>query len=235
MSSPESPSPADNKLLTLRDRREAVIDSLSDGFANDLIDEDEFERRLDLAYQATTLAALAELVEDLAPSQADDNTGLAVVDRTAALVPTRPEHKRIAAIMSNTACRGRWTVPGRIQATSVMGSVVLDLREAILPPGVTVIEAKSIMGSIEIFVPPDVAVQSTGFALLGDLSDIHRAPAVQDDSVPQLIIEGFVVMGSIEVKTRLPGESGWQAWIRERRERKRLAEAKRQRALGDGS
>jgi len=40
-------------LVALRTRRETVIDALSTHFANDALDLDEFEQRVDLAHRAT--------------------------------------------------------------------------------------------------------------------------------------------------------------------------------------
>jgi hypothetical protein len=48
-----------------------------------------------------------------------------------------------------------------------------------------------------------------------------------------LRVTGSVVMGNVEVDTRLPGESQFGAWWRERRERKQLRRAER-RALRAG-
>jgi len=52
-------------LVALRDRREQVISRLSDGYARDLFDVDELERRLDLAHGARSVAELDQLVSDL--------------------------------------------------------------------------------------------------------------------------------------------------------------------------
>ena len=49
------PMDGENKpaLVALRTRRETVIDALSTHFANDALDLDEFEQRVDLAHRAT--------------------------------------------------------------------------------------------------------------------------------------------------------------------------------------
>ena len=52
-------------LVALRDRREQVISRLSDGYARDLFDVEELERRLDLAHGARSVADLDQLVADL--------------------------------------------------------------------------------------------------------------------------------------------------------------------------
>ncbi|HZJ72091.1 MAG TPA: DUF1707 domain-containing protein, partial [Planctomycetota bacterium] len=52
-------------LVALRRRRQQVIDRLTEDFARDLLDVDEFDERVTRAHQASTLADLDELVTDL--------------------------------------------------------------------------------------------------------------------------------------------------------------------------
>jgi hypothetical protein len=71
---------------------------------------------------------------------------------------------------------------------------------------------------------------------MGNVESRHRAPAQIDPSRPLLRVTGSVVMGNVEVITRLPGESRSDTSKRERRERKekrRLARAERK-ALRSG-
>jgi len=70
-------------------------------------------------------------------------------------------------------------------------------------------------------------------SFMGSVEARHRAPAEPDPARPLLRVTGSVVMGNVEVYTRLPGESQFGAWWRERRERKQLRRAER-RALRAG-
>ncbi|MGB1012702.1 MAG: DUF1707 SHOCT-like domain-containing protein [Nannocystaceae bacterium] len=229
----EPVTPPVKSLVALGDRREQVTELLADGFSLDLLSEDEFERRIDLAYQARSRAELDELVADL--ELAADHTptqALAIPDAN------RPQVKTVFAMMGAVARSGRWLPPKKLRVVAVMGGIDLDLREAILPPGITEIHVTALMGGVDIIVPPNVAVQVNGIAIMGGFEDAHRAPVIQDQSVPQLVISGIALMGGVDVKTRLPGENAWDAWKRgrqERRERKKLASAQHARALGIGS
>ena len=49
-----------------------------------------------------------------------------------------------------------------------------------------------------------------------------RAPAEPDPARPVLRIRGAAILGAVEITTRLPGESAWQAWWRARSKRKQL-------------
>ena len=54
--------------VALRDARERVIARLSDGFAHDELELEEFEQRLGLAHRSSSLAELSQLTRDLAVS-----------------------------------------------------------------------------------------------------------------------------------------------------------------------
>ena len=215
-----------SSLVALRDRREQVIEWLSEQFARDAIELDEYERRIDMVHQATSVAALEELMADIDVPAAEP------VTPSEALVPRAPEQlpvpravrKRVLAILGGVEREGRWVVPQNVRVTAILGGISLDFREALLAPGVTQVHVTTIMGSVDIIVPPHVAVQCDGLAILGGFDEVHRAPSRPDLDRPTLMITGVAVMGGVDIKTRLPGESGWQAWKRVRRERRQLQE-----------
>ena len=86
-----------------------------------------------------------------------------------AAYPLAPETSRggVVSFLGSTEREGRWELPRHFRALAVLGNVELDLREAEIGVGVSVIEAVAVMGNIEITVPPDVAVESDGDSLLG--------------------------------------------------------------------
>ena len=71
-------------------QRQAAIDRLMEAFAEDVLDVDEFERRLDRAHAATTSDELQALLSDLpsqsnlpaAPGQAAGSGGQRICQRT---------------------------------------------------------------------------------------------------------------------------------------------------------
>src|SRR5262249_10858227 len=130
-------------------------------------------------------------------------------------------------IMSGHDRRGSWLVPRSMTIFTMMGGVNLDFREASLPAGVIDIKIVGMMGGVEIIVPPDLAVDISGVAIMGGFQDLHRAPTEPDLSKPLLRIRGVIMMGGVDVSTRLIGESGSEARKRYRRERKRLRDQNR--------
>jgi hypothetical protein len=212
-------------LVTLRDHRDRVIDALSEHFARDDLSMDEYEKRVDRAHCATSITALDQLLSDLQPLE---EPSLALTrPQPTALDVSRPRRKRVVAIMGGVDRKGQWVVPSELRVTAIMGGVDLDFREALLPPGITEVTVRAIMGGVDIIVPPNVAVEADGFAIMGGFEEMHRAPAAPDPDRPLLRISGFALMGGVDIDTRLPGETWWQARKRVRKERKELRDRQR--------
>ncbi len=170
----------------LAEHRDRVIEQLSSGFAIDRLEVDEYERRVALAHDAGSRAALDALVTDLAPRS------LVPISSTA-LVPA----KRLRVVFGSLERVGPWTVPSRLAARVFCGSVLLDLRDAHLPP-VTTIEVSVTMGNVEIVVPPGVAVEMDASPLLGNVED-RTVPGAATNLVR---ITGRVKLGNVEASTR---------------------------------
>ncbi|HKC51238.1 MAG TPA: LiaF domain-containing protein [Myxococcota bacterium] len=137
--------------------------------------------------------------------------------------PLEPE--TIFAVFSATARRGEWLPAEDTRVRACFGSVVLDFTQALLAPGVTVLETLALFGSIEILVPADLEVELAASAVLGSVEQrdaggrvrrfladqIRRVtgqgsaledPRDSDAEAPLLRIEGHAVFGSIVVKVR---------------------------------
>jgi Domain of unknown function (DUF1707)/Cell wall-active antibiotics response 4TMS YvqF len=225
---PPSDSPPPETRLARRrvhETRERVITALQEHFAHDALDVDEFERRVTLAHTASTTVELEGLLGDL-PALASGLVPMLPTPK-AALVPAadvRPA-QTVYALMSSTLRRGPWVVPRKIRVRATMSSTVLDFRDARLPAGPIDVDIRAIMSSTEIIVPPGLAVDTAGVAIMGSFEHVDRAPADPDPEAPLLRIHGLALMSSVEIKMRLPGESERDAHRRlkdERRGRKAL-------------
>ena len=82
------------------------------------------------------------------------------------------------------------------ELTAVMGGVEIDFRQASVQSQAT-LQVLAVMGGIEIKVPPDWSVECRATAFLGGIEDKTVPPA---QATKHLIIEGFVMMGGVEVK-----------------------------------
>jgi hypothetical protein len=206
-------------LVALRDRRESAIQLLSDGFAGDLLTLEQFDERLARAHAATSIADLDALVADLLPLAPPRATALVPLTVDGSLSPTR---KRLRSIFGNLERHGAWVVPAELSVAAVFGSAVLDLRDARFTAAVTEIDVRVVCGNLEIIVPPQLAVECESTALLGNLES-HAGGAVADPDRPLVRIRGPIVLGNLEVRVRLPGETERDARRRQKRERKALA------------
>ena len=178
--------------------RERAVQDLADHFAQDRLSMHEYERRVELAYRAASADALRDLTKDLVPSPPVRVTQAPVASSAEASVPARSSRaKNFFALMSGVVRRGNWTVPSRIRAFAWMGGIGLDLREAELSGPVTDIYVFAMMGGVEIIVPPDVRLESDGFAIMGGFEDQLKEPASRDPDAPLIRVHGFAFMGGV--------------------------------------
>ena len=83
-----------------------------------------------------------------------------------------------------------------------MGGVKLDLMGAEMQGDTATIEVFAVWGGIEIFAPRDWDVSSKVVALMGASVDKRRPVAAPPPGTPRktLVVQGFVLMGGIEIK-----------------------------------
>lgn len=204
----------------LRSRREAAIQLLCAEFAQDNLALDEFERRLDLAHRATSLEEIDALVADLRPVVTSAEVAAAPAP-VAALPSTDVRATQfLLAIMGGVERRGRWTPARETSVLAIMGGAQLDFREASLPPGVTEVNVACLMGGVEVIVPPGLAVDTDGVAIMGGFVHLNRDSATPGPEAPVLRIRGFALMGGVEITVRQAGETAKQARQREKRLRR---------------
>lgn len=81
----------------------------------------------------------------------------------------------------------------RVQGYAVMGKAVVDLRRDDLPRSVDV-QVRSLMGEIEVMVPPGSAVHLSGFSVMGE-----RKVQVGAGDGPDVHVDAVAVMGTVKV------------------------------------
>lgn len=124
--------------------------------------------------------------------------------------PLAPEMARggVVSFLSSSQREGRWELPRQFRALAVLGNVELDLRDAVIGIGVSVIEAVAVMGNIEITVPPDVAVESDGDSLLGSFVVKYkgRLTGAEATGLRTLRVTGTAYASSVEICVKGPDE-----------------------------
>lgn len=215
--------PTDAAQPPLAQARQVTIDALCEHFANDALAVEEFERRVEVAHHAGSAEELKQLLLDLpggnVPAVRDAGTAPAPRPRPRVTAAAHVKQQGfVVAIMGGATRRGRWTPARTNFAFALMGGAELDFREAALPPGVTEVQVLTVMGGVEIIVPPGVNVESHGIGIMGGFDSTEDQD--YDPEAPTLRVAGLALMGGVEIKVRHPGESARDA----RRRRKLEAE-----------
>ena len=116
--------------------------------------------------------------------------------------PTAVAPEQLTAILSSDSREGQWRVPAQLSARSVLGEIKIDLQDALLTSHNTVIEARTTLGSVEIFVPDGVEVRLTGKTILGEKkSTVRQAPV---PGAPVIEVRATVILGSVTVSPAAP-------------------------------
>lgn len=187
--------------------REKVADLLRQAAGDGRIDLDELDERLEKAYAARTYRDLVPITLDLpghAARPAVPDVRRSASPATRRTPPGVPATHGVSfSMMSETKRSGTWDIGEQHTAVAVMGSTVIDLRQARFPAGEVVITATAVMGSIEVVVDEHTAVRVTGVGIMGTFSE-GRASVEADlgDSSPVVRINGVALMGSVEVHRR---------------------------------
>ncbi len=127
------------------------------------------------------------------------------------LVPAEmvPPVRGVTAFLSAQARSGDWILPRLFRAVSFWGSVTIDLTSARFGAGTSKVEVVAIMGSIEVFVPPDVRVECEGDAIIGSFEMHGQKWSKPADGAPLVIVTGTAYLGSVEVKVVDPNAPSW--------------------------
>lgn len=144
--------PAPRDLRASDSDRERVIALLGDAVADGRLTPEEHADRVERAYRARTLGALAGLTVDLA----------APADQPIRIDSRRP----VTGVFGRDGRAGRWVVPEMLPVLAIFGDVELDLRDAILRGGRIVVYATIIGGTVHLIVPDGVRVETSGTAVL---------------------------------------------------------------------
>jgi hypothetical protein len=179
-----------------RDKAAAVVNN---ALAEGRLTAEEHSERLDAIYSAKTQADLVPLLDDLpatgaaaSPAAAPARGQLARSGRSA----------RIVAILGGASRKGAWHADPVINVLTLLGGAHLDFREAILPGNEVVLRAVSVLGGVEVIIPPEMRVIDNGIAILGGRDIAGRSAESADPGAPVLRIEGTCVLGGMEVKRR---------------------------------
>jgi hypothetical protein len=191
------PAVADGQPRIGAAERDLAEQRLRAALRDDVLTITEYDERLTLVMAARTQPELDEILADLP-------------------VPHRPappaqisECARVVAVLGNTEQRGRWRPAKGLQAIAVLGGARVDLRDAVTSDGTYEVNAYAVLGTVDVVVPDDAAVEMDGFSVLGDRSNGTLDPQASGVAVR---INGYAVMGEINVRTATKREKRrWRA------------------------
>jgi hypothetical protein len=166
--------------------RDEALRQLAEAAGDGRLTLEEYSGRADLALAARTRNELDAVLADL---------------HTPAVVPAEAPAE-LTAILASQTRTGRWRVPARMSARSVLGDCRIELQDAVLSSPVTTIQARTTLGSVTIFVPEGVEVRLFGSAILG----YHSSEVGSDPlpGAPVIEVQARAVLGSVEVKRATP-------------------------------
>ncbi|WP_187282450.1 MULTISPECIES: DUF1707 domain-containing protein [unclassified Streptomyces] len=213
--------------------RERVAETLREAVAEGRLEMDEFEQRLDATFKARTHGELVPLVRDLPAPGGPEAAAVAGRKGSSANWPARiggaPTSSGAFAFWGGFSRKGRWTVGPKFTAFAMWGGGEIDLREAHFAERDVVIRCFTIMGGMQVTVPPDLNVQVNGLGVMGGFgehSKLDEEPEPAPDA-PRVRITGFALMGGVGVERK-----------RSKAEKRRLQEQERLRLqkpdTGDG-
>src|SRR5512139_601450 len=193
--------------------RHKVAEVLRHAAGEGRIDLEELDERLEATFKAKTYGDLVPITADLPV-------------RTTGALPGTPPHTvaqpypggpvlpattypSSISFMGDCTRRGVWRVPVQHTAFAMMGSVTLDLREALFEAREVTVTAVAIMAGVDVIVNPQTQVIVDGVGIMGDFSQARdRVPAEITAGSPVVRVKGLALMAGVNVRRKaMPGES----------------------------
>jgi hypothetical protein len=147
-----------------------------------------------------TLEDLAERAEMVHAARTRDDVAAATAGLAPALPTPTSAIERQRAVLSSIDRRGRWRLAPRNRFSAFLGSITLDMREAVLPGPEIEIEARAVLGSIVVVVPEGVHVELRGGAPLS--SENMLVEGTPPEGAPVIRIRHSGALGSVEIRSR---------------------------------
>jgi len=196
--------------------RDRTVQRLSDAFARGMIPVEELEVRMEAVYRAAQQNDLDALVADLgaSPSRGESLSPTVHVPQKVRALFSNVRNSRIVTVAGTVRIEARFgsventtldVMPARLELSAVAGTIELDLRHTVFPPGMTEITVSARMGGVEIYLPATVTVDNQGSGVLGTFqiddqtSARGSSAALTTRERAYVRITGLSVMGNVEI------------------------------------
>ena len=173
----DSPANGDGRVFGVPRKRQEIIELLTEAYARDYVEQDEFERRLERAERARTIEELEKIIADFPPGILEGHPA-----RSAAAPPEIEidgSLERQVEILDGLGAPTRFTLlgdqhldilpnqPRVLRSVSVIGDTRIDLRALSGIKGVFLLKIAALIGDTKIVVPGGTQVQMRLFSLIG--------------------------------------------------------------------
>ncbi|MEV0601269.1 DUF1707 domain-containing protein [Streptomyces sp. NPDC050315] len=200
LTKPAQAPPAEPAIRASDADRDRIAAILREALAEGRLDAEEHAERIDGVYRAKTMGELEPLIGDLPAGRERTDADRTVAAYTPEPSPAGSGVTTLVGILSSAVRKGRWRAPARISAVAVLGSVEIDLTEALFTHQHLHINAVSVLGSVEIRVPENVTLRCGGSGVLGAFeAETYES---DDPAAPVITVHGFAVLGSVEAKPK---------------------------------
>ena len=186
----DASEPTDDADLRASDAdRERAAQVLQAATADGRVTQAELEERLEKVFTAKSRGELATIVKDLRPARRADATPTAAKD---------------TAVLGDISRGGEWVVGDDYTGTAVIGSGVIDLRDAEFSGPETTIRVNAWVSTVYVVVPPDVEVRVGGKSVLGGFTRDRDEAGRASSAGHRVTITGLAVLGTVKVVRELP-------------------------------
>ncbi len=185
--------------------RNKVAEVLRQAAGDGRIDFDELDERLDATFAAKTYADLVPITVDLPAHPHPSQSPAPLSPASRSNVPSTTSHETSWVVMGERKRQGAWLVPHEHTAFALMGSVVLDLREATFASNYITINANAIMGEVRVLIDAHTHVVLDGTPIMGEFSQgKDKTPPRLSENSPTVHLKGVALMGTVTVVRQPP-------------------------------
>lgn len=180
--------------------REQTVERLRGAAGEGRLTLEELADRIEQASAARTRGELAELTADLPGAAETGAVAVGAGPGAAAGAQIIAASARNTTVLGDHRRSGVWRVPPASSWSTFVGDVTLDLREAQVPAGEIVIDARTFLGDVELLVPEGVVVEIRSRAFLGEVK--QDAGMAAPAGAPRIVLTGWTGIGDVRVRAR---------------------------------
>lgn len=204
------------------DYRDRIIRRLETAYADNKLELDEYEKRLELAYRAEYIEDLEKIVHDF-PSLQQSASREINTDLDKDISEGEDDTK--ITIIGDQHLTAEDFINKKVQSLSILGDVNIDIRRFRNYEEPIRIKILSVIGDTRIIIPRGMKVRNRLKSLLGDYEIVRNdEESFQDENLEECrgtcILEGFSLLGDISIQEEGSKKKGflqqffkgWNSW-----------------------